>query len=107
MAVFEFTINKSFLGEVNHPITVPKSQLPYEALATIGLDHANVTVILPRGEKYSAKIAHGEAGFGEYFQLQFTGNDRTLPTYLALHEHVIVFLAKAVGQSYAIIEYRE
>jgi len=107
MATFEFTVNKSFLGEVCHPITIPKSQLSYEMLEAIGLDYKNVIVVLPRGERFEAKIGHGEAGFGEYFQLQFTGKDRTLPAYLTLNDHLIVLLVKAASRSYAILEYRE
>ena len=48
MAVFRFIVNQSFLGNQGHPITVPKSQVPYKALEAEGLSQKNVTIIFPR-----------------------------------------------------------
>jgi hypothetical protein len=106
MASFEFTVNESFLEGSGHPITIPKSQLPYQALGVIGLDHKHVVVVLPHGERFEAEIYHGEAGYGEYYQLRFNGSDRDLPSYLKLNDRLIVFLAKAANNSFAILEYR-
>jgi hypothetical protein len=107
MAVFQFTINDSFLTGAGHPITVPKSQLPYKELIAAGLDHKHVTVILPHGERFEAEIYFGEAGYGEYYQIRFIGQDRTLPGYLKSNDQVFVLLTMIGSRSYAIIERRE
>ena len=106
MASFEFTVNKSFLGERSHPITIPRGQLSHKALLAIGLNHKHLIVVLPRGESYEAEIYHGESSYGEYYQMHFIGSDRTLPGYLELDDRLLVFLAKAAGKSYALLEYR-
>ncbi|MFC3552477.1 hypothetical protein ACFOLC_15845 [Lysobacter cavernae] len=106
MSSFEFTVNESFLEGSGHPITIPKSQLAYPAFRALDLDHKHVVVVLPHGERFEAEIYHGEAGYGEYYQLRFNGNSRTLPNYLKLNDHLLVFLAKAAGKSHAILEYR-
>lgn len=106
MAVFEFTANDSFLDGSGHPITIPKSQLPYSALTAASLDLNDITVILPHGERFEAAIYHGEAGFGEYYQLRFNGSNRTLPSYLKLGDHLIIVLTKAAARSYALVEFR-
>jgi hypothetical protein len=105
MANFEFTVNESFLEGSGHPITIPKGQLPYRVLGAVGLDLRRITVILPQGERFDAEICHGEAGYGEYYQLRFNGDNRSLPEYLKLNDQLIVLLAKASGRSYAIVEY--
>jgi hypothetical protein len=104
MAVFEFTVNDSFLDGPGHPITVPKNQYP--ALTAAELDHKDIVVILPHGERFEAAIYHGEAGYGEYYQLRFHGSNRTLPSYLKLHDHLIVVLTKVASRSYALVEFR-
>ena len=106
MESFEFTVNDSFLEGPGHPITIPKSQLTYKDLRAIGLDHTRVIVVLPHGERFDAEIYHGEAGYGEYYQLRFNGDNRTLPGYLKLNDRLIVLLAKAAGKSHVILEYR-
>lgn len=106
MASFEFTVNLAFLNYASHPITIPKSQLPYQTLGSIGLDHKHVTVILPQGERFEAKVYHGKAGHGEYYQFRFKGGHRILPGYLKLNVCLIVFLIKMASHSYAILEYR-
>ena len=106
MESFEFTVNDSFLEGSGHPITIPKSQLQYKALVALGLDHKHMLVVLPHGERFEAEIYHGEAGYGEYYQLRFNGSNRTLPGYLKLNDSLLVFLAKSAGQSYALVEYR-
>ncbi len=106
MASFEFTANKSFPDGSGHPITIPKSQLAYEELRSLGLDHKNVVVTLPRGERYEAEIYHGTAGYGEYYQLRFTSGSHSIPNYLKLNDRLIVLLEKAAGRSHATLEYR-
>ena len=105
MVVFEFKVNDSFLDGSGHPITVPKSE--NADLAAAGLDHKDVVLILPHGERFEAGIYHGEAGWGEYFQLRFHGSKRTLPSYLKLGDHLIVVLTKVATHSYALVELRE
>ena len=105
MAVFQFTVNKSFLNRSGHPITIPRSQLSYQALIALGLDHKHITVILPYGERFEAEIYHGDAGYGEYYQLRFSGANKALPHYLKRNDRLIVALVKAAGHSFAILEY--
>jgi hypothetical protein len=107
MAVFRFTVNQSFLGTKGHPITVPKSQIPYKALEAEGLSEKSVTIIFPRGERSEGQLYHGKAGFGEYYQLQVRGEDRSLPRYIKLQDRLLVVLFKAGARSYAVLEYRE
>jgi hypothetical protein len=106
MSSFEFTVNKSFLDGSGHPITIPKSQLAYEELRSLGLDHKHVVVTLPRGERYEAEIYHGTAGYGEYYQLRFTSGSPSLPSYLKINDRLVVFLENAGGRSRATLEYR-
>lgn len=106
MASFEFTANKSFLDGSGHPITIPKSQLAYDELRSLGLDHKQVLVTMPHGERYEADIYHGVAGYGEYYQLRFTSGNLSLPSYLRLNDRLIVLLEKSAGRSYATLEYR-
>ena len=106
MASFEFTANQSFLHASGHPITIPKSQLAYDELRSLGLDHEHVVVTLPHGERYEAEIYHGTAGYGEYYQLRFTSGSPSLPSYLKLNDRLIVLLEKAGGRSHATLEYR-
>lgn len=105
METFDFTVNKSFLESNGHPITVPKSQLPYKSLLSLNLDHENLIVILPQGERYKAEIYHGTAGYGQYFQIRLHGGNRSLPPYLKLDDHLIVVFVKAKFNSLAILEY--
>jgi hypothetical protein len=106
MSSFEFTVNRSFLDGSGHPITIPKSQLAYEELRSLGLDHKHVVVTLPRGERYEAEIYHGTAGYGEYYQLRFTSGSPSLPSYLKINDRLVVFLENAGGRSRATLEYR-
>ncbi|MGE0358725.1 MAG: hypothetical protein AB7P08_17615 [Burkholderiales bacterium] len=107
MTVFPFRVGRAFLGAIGHPITVPKSHLPYGALQAEGLTQKNLTIICPRGERFEGQLYHGEAGYGEYYQIQFRGNDRTLPSYLKLDDRLFVGLLKVGASSYAVLEYRE
>lgn len=107
MAVFQFTVRKAFLENRGHPITVPKGQVSYRALEADGLNQKNVTIVLPRGERFQGQLYHGEAGYGEYYQIQARGADRTLPKYINLHDQLFVTLAKVGGRAYATLEYCE
>lgn len=102
MEIFEFTVNESFLEDSGHPITIPPSQLPYQQLESVGLNHKHVTVVLPQEERFQAEICRREAAY----QLRFNGNNCSLPSYLKLNDHLLVMLVKTAVQSYAVIEYR-
>lgn len=106
MASFEFTANQSFLHASGHPITIPKSQLAHDELLSLRLDHKHVLVTLPHGERFEAEIHHGNAGYGEYYQIRFNGGSRSLPGYIKLNDQLIVLLEKAAGRSHATLEYQ-
>jgi len=107
MTVFPFKVGQTFLRNIGHPITVPKSHLPYGALVAEGLTQKNITIICPRGERFEGQLYHGEAGYGEYYQIQFRGKDRTLPSYITINDRLFVGLLKVGARSYAVLEYRE
>lgn len=107
MAVFRFTVNQSFLGNSGHPITVPKGQVSCPSLKAEGLSEKNVTIIFPLGERREGQLYHGEAGYGEYYQLQVRGKDRTLPSYIKVQDRLLVVLFKAGSRTYAALEFRE
>lgn len=106
MEIFEFAVNHSFLEGAGHPITIPKSQLPYQQLEAAGLDHKHVTAIFPRDERFAAEICHDDVTYGDHYQLRFSDSKRDLPSYLKLDDHLVVMLVKTAMQSYAVIEYR-
>jgi len=106
VASFEFMVNQSFLHASGHPITIPRSQLAHDELLSLNLDHKDVLVMLPQGERYEAEIYHGTAGYGEYYQIRFIGSSRGLPSYLKLNDQLLVMLEKAAGRSHATLAYR-
>ena len=107
MAVFRFTVGKAFLEYEWHPITVPRSQVPYRALEAEVLSK-RITMIFPRGERLEGQLHYGpHSGFGEYYQLQVRGVDHTVPSYIKLYDQLLVALFKSGARSYAVLEYRE
>jgi hypothetical protein len=98
MTVFHFIANSSFLQFAGHPITIPKSQVSYLALKAEGLNEKNVTIIFPQGERLEGQLYHGEAGWGEYYQIQVRGKNRSLPKYIKLRDGLLVVLFKARTQ---------
>jgi hypothetical protein len=108
MVAFQFTVGKAFLEYNWHRITVPKSQVPYRALEARGLSQKNVTIIFPRGERFEGQLHYGpNSGFGEYYQLQFRGDDRTLPAYIKCHDQLLITLQRVGTRTHAVLEYRE
>jgi len=105
VASFEFMVNRSFLHASRHPITIPRSQIAHDELLSLNLDHKDVLVMLPHGERYEAEIYHGTAGYGEYYQIRFIGSSRSLPSYVKLNDQLLVMLEKAAGRSHATLEY--
>lgn len=104
MILFVFDVNKSFLIYSSHPLTIPSSRLPYDLLLKENLDHSNINVVFPRGERFQAKIYRGIAGYGEYYQIRIGGNNRHLPDYLAIGDRLHAILCRIDNLSYFIIE---
>lgn len=107
MILFWFFVNKSFLTKTTHPITVPRSQVDYKAIKAAGIDQSRLIVILPRGQRFEAHLYSGVNNRGHFLQLVFHGDDRRLPGYLNLNDHLIVLLFRLGLRSYAVLEYRE
>jgi hypothetical protein len=107
MLAFQFEVNESFLTASNHPITVPRSQLDYRQLEAAGLDQESYTITYPRGERFTARMYAGEAGYGEYYQLFVRAEQGAVPTYLRQGDQLLVLLARIGDRNYAILEYRE
>ena len=101
---FKFEINQSFLGYPGHPITVPRGEVDYKRLESEQLHQGEFTVIFPRGERLTAKMVHGDAGYGPFYQLKITGEDRNVPRYVDAGRSVFVLLVRMNGQNYAILE---
>jgi hypothetical protein len=104
---FRFKINKSFLSESTHPITVPKSQVSYAQLTQEELHYGELTVIFPKGEHALAQMYCGEAGYGTYYQLRFHGGKKVIPTYLKHEDIVFIVLVRMRRINYAILELLE
>jgi hypothetical protein len=73
---FKFKVNQSFLRYPGHPITIPRGEVDYKLLESELLHQGEFVVIFPRGERLTAKMGHGDAGYGPYYQLQFRGENR-------------------------------
>ena len=70
MIRFQFRGNRSFVEGAGHPITVPKSQVPYHLLeARIGSAREG-RMTLPDGSHVGVHLYEGTAGYGPYFQLR-------------------------------------
>ena len=49
---------------------MPKSQISYRQLSSIGLDSGDFTIIMPRGERVRGHMYYGQAGYGPYYQIR-------------------------------------
>jgi len=105
MLWFIFRANKSFLTNNAHPVTIPSSNVPYNLLLDENLDHREINMLFPRGEKYEAKIYKGCAGYGQYYQLRLIGKNRQLPDYLAMGDRLLVILCRIDKISLIILEH--
>jgi len=101
---FLFDINPSFRDYSGHPITVPRGEVDYKRLESERLHQGEFTVIFPKGERLAARMAHGYAGYGPFYQLKFVGDDRHVPQYLEKGARVYVLLVRLHDKNYAIIE---
>lgn len=100
---FTFKINSSFIKHPAHQITIPRGQVSYKQLEANKLYGDNFFVVFPHGERSIAKMHQGVAGYGIYFQLQFTGANRTVPCYVEIGQHIHVLLTRLDGIKYAIL----
>jgi hypothetical protein len=104
---FHFRPGKTFLRKPAHPITIPRSQVPYNFLRENGLDRGIFTMIYPHGEKMAARMyGPGVAGYGSYYQLHHIGEDRLLPEYLSSKTPLIIALVLVWAEPVAIVEFR-
>lgn len=103
--LFKFEVNQSFLGYPGHPITIPKEDVDYKRLESEQLHQGRFVIIFPNGERLTAKMYHGVAGYGPYYQLKFTGEHRDVPCYVEKGAQVYVLLVRMDGTNYAIIEH--
>lgn len=101
---FRFEINQSFLGYPGHPITIPKGEVDYKRLQSEQLHQGEFIVVFPRGERLTAKMYHGDAGYGPYYQLKLTGDDRNVPRYIEAGKGIYVLLVRMDAKNYAILE---
>lgn len=73
---FKFTINKSFLGGNNYPITVPKrvwEQLRDSRILSEGdriRTARQVKIIKSGGTSINGLLYHGKSGYGLYYQIR-------------------------------------
>ncbi len=73
MISFNFKVNKSFLDNRSHPITIPKSEVDYEKIKNLNVESSPVTIICHDSSKLSGKIYRGVAGYGLYYQIRMNG----------------------------------
>lgn len=104
MLIFTFTSNRSFVVHGSHPITIPRSQVPYDELRAAKLDHDAITLVLPMGERLAARLYSGVSGYGPYFQLRTVAASPALPGYLKIGKRVLVLLIKSPRGSYCFLE---
>jgi hypothetical protein len=102
---FGFEVTQPFLSNPGHPITVPRRQVPLSRLIEQQLDEGSFTIILPKGERFTAQMYPSFTSYGTYSQLRFTGQNRDLPQYLKPQDILLILLARLRGANYAIFEY--
>ncbi len=101
---FKFEVGRAFLDYPGHPITVPKGEVDYKQLESDLLHQGEFIVIFPRGERLTAKMYHGDAGYGPYYQLQFRGESRDVPSYIEAGTELFIVLVRMRRKNYAILE---
>ena len=103
MIACPFVARNSFLGRRSHPNTIPRGVMSYSGLETTRLHQGPYTMICPKGERLSASIHHGIAGYGPYYQLR--ANESKLPEYFKHGDRLLVLLARNLEGNYAVIEF--
>lgn len=106
MLRFAFTANRSFIEKSTHPITIPRGQIDYETLMSLGLDGPDYSVICPKGERLGGRMYSGEAGFGHYYQLTVNTKGARLPGYLESGDELLVVLERVSGKNLAKLEFK-
>ena len=76
MISFTFKINKSFLQNPSHPITIPKSSVDYKIINAMDKALTDSVIVCPDSTKIKGRIYSGMAGYGPYFQIQMQGYSR-------------------------------
>ena len=77
MNTFFFKVNKSFLENTNHPITIPRENnttLLENIYKGRGEKTIPVRIIPPNGRKLSGEIYYGVSGYGPYYQIKVLGS---------------------------------
>lgn len=77
MIFFPFRVNKSFLEQTNHPITIPRennAQLIEDIYEGSGGKTVPVHIISPTGRILDGEIYFGVSGYGPYYQIKVMGN---------------------------------
>jgi HKD family nuclease len=70
---FRFEVNDSFKNYPGHPKTVPKSQVPYDALRLHGFDSGELTISYANSTPLNGNMHSGTAGYGPYYQIRMSG----------------------------------
>ena len=73
MISFDFKVNKSFLQNPSHPITIPKSSVDYKIIESMDVVSFDAIIICPDSTKWKGKIYQGIAGYGPYYQIRMEG----------------------------------
>jgi hypothetical protein len=77
MNTFFFRVNKSFLENTNHPITIPRannSRLVEEIYEGSGNKTISVYITPPQGRILYGEIYYGKNAWGHYYQIKVLGN---------------------------------
>lgn len=76
MISFNFKVNKSFLQNSKHPITIPKSSVDYGIIENMDTMLSKAIIVCPDSTKLQGRVYSGRAGYGPYFQIQMQGDAR-------------------------------
>ena len=102
---FTFRMNQSFLYS-GHQLQIPRRQVNYDDLRALSLNHQDIQVVLPHGERYRGWLYHhGLNQHLEYYQLHLSDRHVKFPDYLKLDERLVLVLLRTNGKSLALIEY--
>ena len=92
MVQFWFRVNSSFVSYSAHPITVPKTQVPY-SMVQAGNFCRDALIVAPDGLHIPGHIYHGNAGYGEYYEIRTRASVRdslfSLPLGLLLSVEIL------------------
>ena len=93
MISFMFNVNRSFLDQNSHPITILKRL--HERLEENGLaDTESITVVCPDRSRMEGHIYNGEAGYGPYYQISINGHPGDSLSQLAIGDSLGVEISR-------------